>query len=61
MSEPGIQRGDAADRRRLAVGIDLAEDHVVDVAAGDARCGAPARAPRLPPSSAAGTSRKVPP
>ena len=34
--KPGVERGNAADGRRLAVGIALAEDDVVDVAAFDA-------------------------
>jgi len=33
-TEAGIERGDAPDRRRLAVGVALAEDHVVDLLGG---------------------------
>ena len=35
-AEAGVERGDPADRRRLAVGVALAEDDVVDIALAEA-------------------------
>ena len=58
MPESRVERGDAADRGRLAVGIALAEDHVVDLAAAGSEVRRTSSPITVAASACGGTSRK---